>query len=223
MGGYFSIQSELILIESVMGKQDTLARLDYKRTIQEKDKAERNTKRFSFLSEEKKNATLSLYSVRQAAVKAPFSAKLGLALKQISQAPLLEILWILLSIIFPILLLLQKKHALTWVWILPLLTLAYAVNNQVRGKESSLSERILYPSELFSKGVTIESAWENYLISEWAKTDKTKEDGEFYFNLARLDYIPPLQSTPFWEKKSLLVLFLYVVWNIYFAKTILKN
>lgn len=198
MGGYFTIQSELLLIESVMGKQDVLARLDPERAEKEKDKSERNKRFFQALSKEDRGFVQDLYEAR---ISVPLTKKLAM----LRQFPLLEATWIILSIFIPIMLL--KGKGRMWVWLLPLVTMGYALNNQMKGHET---EKTLYPKEeTLEQGIPLEEAWKNYLRLHW--------DGEFYFNLARLKYLTPSLSVPFWEKKSVVVLCLYIFWNFYLA------
>lgn len=204
MGGYFNIQSDLILIESVMGKQDILAKLDPERVERENGKRERNSRRYSQLPEEERQFVQTLYDARS-------FVSLSQKWAMLKKFPLLEWGWIILSILIPILLLRGKGRQ--WVWLLPLVTVGYAVNNQMKGHDDI--ESALYPKEL-ELGVPLEEAWKNYLKVNWSK-EGSVEDGEFYFNLARLKHLTPSLSSPFWEKKSVVLLGLYIFWNFYFA------
>lgn len=225
MGGHFKTQSELLLIESTMGIQTTLKRLDPEKASGQAGKMERNALRFKKLPEPVKFSIENLFASKKEALNAPFFAKISAVFQLIKEIPLLEIIWICLSVALPILLLLKKRTAVLYVWLLPLITIAYCYNNQLKGKAPP--ELKLFPREdtlLLNNERTeheIRLAWENYLATTWGKETNTAEDGEFHFNLARINESSSL-GAPFWEKKSPLLLFSYIVWNLLFAWQVRK-
>lgn len=228
MGNHFKTQSELLLIESTMGLQTTHKRLDPEKAALQSEKMARNALRFKKLPESVKISTGKLFSVKKEALKAPFFMKISAVFKLINEIPKLELMWIFFSVALPILLLLKKRGAAHYIWLLPLLAIGFSYNNQTKGVDPlAHSDLKLFPREdslLLNNERTereIRFAWENYLATHWAKDEKTAEEGEFYFNLARISESPSLGSS-FWEKKSPLLLSLYVLWNLFFAWKIYK-
>lgn len=223
MGNHFKTQSELLLIESTMGIQTTHKRLDPEKASLQTEKMERNAVRFKKLPESVKFSAEKLFSSKKEALNLPFFTKISAVFKLINEIPRLEIIWICFAVALPILLLLKKRRAADYIWLLPLLAIAYSYNNQTKGLDPlKHSDLRLFPREdtlLLNNERTereIRSAWENYLATHWAKDEKTAEEGEFYFNLARITESASL-SFSFWEKKSPLLLFSYIVWNLLFA------
>lgn len=179
LGGYYQTKSNLTLIESVMGNLEN-ASSDF----------EKNKTRFN--AHPDKDLIEAKY----------FSLKKGEDPFSLFRIPKLELLWMLLSIFVPIRLLLEKKEAQLFVWLLPLVTLAYAFNNQMNGLDPPNMD--IFPKEsLLSK-----EAFNHFLQTEYG--------GEFYFNIEQIKRLPSTNHL-LWEKKSLLVLFLYFAWNCYFA------
>lgn len=228
MGGHFTTQSELLLIESTMGIQTTHKRLDPEKAALQSEKMAQNAIRFKKLPEPVKFSTENLFSSKKETLNAPFFSKISAVFRLINEIPRLEIIWICFAVALPILLLLKNRHAAHYIWLLPLLTIAYSYNNQTKGLDPLVhSDLRLFPREdtlLLNNESTeaeIRSAWENYLATHWAKDEKTADEGEFYFNLARITESAPL-SAPFWEKKSPLLLLSYIVWNLLFAWQVRK-
>lgn len=214
MGGHYTLHSELLLIESVMGTSDTLERIDPAKKALLEPKFHHYGDYFKNLPETTQNEILTLHSIKKSALNAPFAEKIAL----FRRIPVLEILWILFSVGIPILLLLRTPYAFASVWLLPLLTLGYAINNQMYGLDPlKVSDKALFPrEESLAQAPTLKEAWENYLTQNWSR-DLTLANGEFHFNLERLKRLTPSLSTPFWEKKSPLLLLLFLFWNGYFA------
>ena len=223
MGMHFKTQSELLLIESTMGIQTTHMRIDKEKAALQTKKMERNALRFKKLSYPEKNSAEKLFSSKKEALNAPFFSKISAIFPLIKEIPMLEISWICLGIALPILLLLRKRRFVLYIWLLPFIAVGFSYNNQTKGLDPlKHSDLKLFPREDFlfinnERTMTeIQEAWDNYLINHWAKDEKTAEEGEFYFNLARIKESSPL-SAPFWEKKSPLLLLSYIMWNLFFA------
>lgn len=198
-----------------MGKQDSLIRLDPKKAEHQKEKAKNHRTRFLSLPETTQASIETLFRQKQLALFAPVTVKLKEAFALIWQIPILELMWILLSLVLPILFLLEKNKK--GFWILPLVTLAYALNNQMHGHDPLLTtEKGLYPQNFSGSN----EDWHNYLATNWSP-EGNGEEGEFYFNLARLDFLSTSLSAPFWEKRSILLLSLYLLWNLSIAINVL--
>ena len=85
----------------------------------------------------------------QAQLGTPYITKLGQSFAAILYGiPPLELTWIIFSVILSVLLLKKVQGAAEALWILPLLTVAYACDNQMNRPQLHLSaEQKLFPSE----------------------------------------------------------------------------
>jgi hypothetical protein len=207
MGGHFTLQSELILIESVMGQQETLIRLDSEKSKSQMDKIQKNHELFNLLPEKKKKEIENLFLEKKLASKSSFFEKI----EPLLQIPRLEVLWILAAVAIPILILLRNRQAALFVWLLPIICSGYALNNQINGLDPlSVSDRKIFPrEETLPISSSLAESWEHYLEENW--------DGEYYFNLSRVELLPPSLAVSFWEKRSPLILICYLLWNLNFA------
>lgn len=151
--------------------------------------------------------------------------------------------WVALSILIPIFLLKKVEGGIAIVWLLPLLTAAYALDNRWYGVPSIDYSAQFYPSETkvleylgepLKGGIAeqrdqLQRGLERYFIMEWAKeTPSTNneqhtqqvERGDFYFHLALLDSLyRDWQGAkhPVQRRDSLLILALYLLWNFSLA------
>jgi|694.fasta_scaffold57634_1 cytochrome c peroxidase len=221
MGDLFTLKSNNLIFEAVMSHAD-----------------------FHQLSEEEQQYFVQSYRNLQGQLKKPFHHKLKEALRRLlfDISPL-EAAWIFFSIILSILLLLRFEGAKEALWLLPLLTIAYAADNRLSGKPmKASSESRLFPAEsflvdkylhrplsasIFEQQAQLQEGWELYLIDAWAKESpstmleayqKQLEKGQFRFNVARLKaVISDGSREKSREKQSLFVLALYLFWNFSIA------
>lgn len=245
MGELFETRSSQLLFETVMGANP-----------EKSNNPKRNAARFSQLPEEQKTHILKHYESLQAKNQASFFTKL----KRSIHILFLEIspwkqAWLLLSIVLSILLLLRIEGAAQAIWLLPLLTLVYAIDNRVHGAHVGVTnEAKLFPSEqviveeylkeplsssIAEQKEQLRNGWHNYLVREWlqegakeefseevATFEDRVERGEFYFDLARLEaHIKDrnLEVSPFRKQESLLILSLYLLWNLFLAVLIQRQ
>lgn len=226
MGRHYALKSRLLVYDAVVNA-DSFATLDpegQKRVTQERN-------------------------ALQAILSSLFMDKTSDAIKRLFHVPGFKMAWIALSIVLPIFILIKKEGAAAAAWILPLLALAYAIDNQQNGWTPVLTEEEkLFPPEkdilehyvkkklehsFLSQREELLQGWHHYLIQEWAqqiphedpslfKQQLTK--GEFAFNLARLNALAkePIKDN-LRQKEPLIVLLLYVAWNLYFAYFINKR
>jgi hypothetical protein len=158
--------------------------------------------------------------------------------------PPFKLAWIFLSVIVPILLLKKVEGARLAVWLLPLVTLLYCLDNHFfYPKQPALEEHQLFPTEevltsqylkkplsndLSLQQEELKGAWDSYLVNEWAEENFSEDSrifqrhvkkGSFNFNIARLKARQnDLKLKPRYEWKQSLIWFaLYMVWNLYFA------
>lgn len=233
MGALYFYKSELLLYEHVMGKEGILGTLSKEKQADLSSKLAHNATLFATLSEEEKSPILVRYDRLQKLIAESFSSKL----KKWVEVPIFEFAWIILAITLPILLLLKTDGAQKVVWLLPVITACYALDNIANGQQL-LSEKNFFPDEktilqeplassLSAQRQQLEKAWQIYLIEKWAKespsTDpiifqEQAERGEFAFNLGRLKVRKPLTySVHFRERKQPGVLALFWAWNLFFA------
>ena len=149
--------------------------------------------------------------------------------------------WLFFSFLIPILLLLRIEGAVYVVWLLPVVTLAYLIDNQFYEKPAKpSSDAALFPSEkiileryvkepldsnIFKQEDQLKKGWQLYLIDEWAQEKPSAnsnearlqaENGEFAFNVERLRRMD-IKEDRFWHRESIWILGLYLVWNALFA------
>jgi len=209
-------------------------------------KVEGHSERFSALPKRNQTQILKEYALLQSELDTPFLTKIKRTATGLWDLPLFEKTWIVFAILIPILLLKRVEGAAQIVWILPLLTLAYALDNRFQGlpPEKTAEER-LFPSEemilqkyvgeplkpsIIEQQKQLQQGWQTYLIREWAKEEPSQEPqqflqqaeaGDFAFNLARIKALkaPPSQR-PKQEPLSLLALYLF--WNLSFCLIVNK-
>lgn len=228
MGELFSTKYKLLVYQHLMGK-----------------KVEGHAERFAALSE--KEQILKEYALLQRDLDTPFLTKVKRAVMRLWDLPLFEKAWIFFAILLPILLLKRVEGAAQIVWILPLLVLAYALDNRLQGRplEKTAEER-LFPNEelilqnyvgeplkpsIIEQQKQLQQGWQTYLVREWAKEQpsqnaqlflKQVEAGDFAFNLARIQALKePLSHTSKQEPISLLALYLF--WNLSFCLIVTKS
>lgn len=237
MGEYFNLRSRMLLYEYVMGTSDLLK----KRSGQE-EKLERQAERFQLLPEDQKNVLIKDYQQIQDYAKRPTFQKILDGLRTLFlEIPSFEQAWIFFSITIAILILLKVEGAKSAAWLLPLIVLAYSIDNQLTGKVSSSPDLTLFPTEAiiiqnylaeplaaspFEQKEQLEKGWKRYLIDQWsmnqeAEENRQLEEAEFQFTLARLNLLHAQPRSEwlntFHEKLSLFSLFFFLAWNVLFA------
>ncbi len=209
MGDLFATKSQMLVYKHLMGA----------------------SQQFATLPEKQRTQILSDYDQLQKQLETPFLAKVKKGLQGLYQLPLLEKGWILLALLTPILLLKKVEGAEPLVWLLPLLTLAYAVDNRLQGAPPALTaEQRLFPSEelilndylkeplkpsLAEQHEQLKRGWELYLVQNWG--------GDFAFTLARLEALKNEPSAPKKKQESLAFLALYLFWNLSFALIVQRS
>lgn len=218
----FTIKSEKMALELVM--KDPLF------------KEVRNDQRFQI---EEKYKTIS------EKLKLSFLDKIS-AMYQILflKTPPFEQAWLLFSLIIPILLLLRIEGAAQACCLLPILVLAYAIDNQSLKESDSSFDQNFFPSEqyitenyldkplsnsIIEQREELLNGWKRYLIYEWAHEQPEKDSdlfqkqarkGEFAFQVAHALKKPlklnlSVNKTP--SKEPLALLAIYFIWNCLFA------
>lgn len=255
MGDLFELKSKQLLVYDVMGVPaeqlgGTLAEI----AKTKKDRLERNAARFQNLPLAQQQEIAKLSDHWQHELKRTFLDKLKRSFYVLAFGiPPFEQVWLLLSIAVPILLLKKVEGATVVVWLLPLVTLLYALDNRWHGISGTSAEEELFPSEntlvadyleeplsadIFAQQTQLLHGWQRYLIIEWGKEtpaaeqaafEKQAENGEFAFNIARLrtkSEDAGLFDHPHRQpqkQESLSVLAIYLFWNLLLAITASKK
>ena len=239
MGDLFRVKSQLLLYKHTMGLENSSEKNQVS-----KEKLERNTHRFNQLPKAIRHKILAKFSRLQELLQTTFPQKLKSVWQIFAfKVSKYELLWIILSVLIPIFLLKRIEGAQHAVWLLPTLALLFLVDNQVNGKQNipldfypSESEIIYsYLKEPLQSGISqqreqLKKGWELYLVKNWShqepspesqKYEQQIEQGEFAFNVARLDKMP-LPVYEFQAKVPFYIAICYVLWNLIFAYKVSK-
>lgn len=186
------------------------------------------------------------YQLLQEKADIPFLTKMVRAIHiLVVELPLFERAWIVLAICISILLLLKRPGAIYASWLLPVVALAYCLNNFSMGIPAKPSpDAQLFPTEemitagyldkplsadIETQRLELLEGWKSYLIVNWLGEKPAEEKaakvlqearGEFAFNVARLQAIiqsPAQAHNPFSQKEPLILLVVYFSWNLFFA------
>lgn len=236
MGDLFHIKSQMLIYQDVMGI-DTHKDSSLEKTA----RLERNAERFASLPRSLKHGIMENYATLQEQLGHSFRQKMHrlghIFAYEISSY---ELLWMILSIVIPILLLKRIEGARHAVWLLPALALFFLFDNQRQGHLVVEQEKQLFPSEkeivqnylkeplssdILQQREQLLKGWNFYLIINWAQEkpsedpvifQKQAEHGEFMFNIGRLTMMEKMQKQ-FPQKTSLFILCMYLAWNLFFA------
>lgn len=240
MGAHYLAKSRLLEIEQAIGIEGELSSLIDTEGL--RPKLERNALRFQSLQKTETHPILIKYEEVKKNLGETFVQKLRKTLYLLLVViPPFELVWIILSITIPILLLLKIEGAPQAAWLLPLVSLFFALDSYSHGV-NPYSEKNFYPSEKLlvfeylksPLGSTLKEqkeqllkGWQLYLIDVWGN-QKPKNDpqefnlqfeaAEFLFNLNRIKsnpYSPYYQR--FREKHEPGTLLLFLSWNLFFA------
>lgn len=188
---------------------------------------------------------IELYRAHLAQGHSNFSQKIlaGFTLLCLDMPPF-KMAWLFFSVVIPLLLLKKVEGAARAVWLLPLVTLFYCLDNQYfYAERPAQQEQWLFPSEFYlterylktplspviSKQLEeLRAAWDRYLITEWANEvpvsesaayRKQVEKGAFQFNLARFKakQYDRTQLPRYEWRLSPFLLLLFLAWNLCFA------
>lgn len=225
MGDLFTIKSKMLVYQHVMGK-----------------KIESHAHRFAQMEDGTKQKILAEYDQLQRQLDRSFWLKLSDSIYLLwYKIPRFELIWILLSIIIPILLLKRVEGSISAMWLLPIAVLLFAVDNRLNAIDRPISEEErLFPSEeeivteylleplkpnIFEQEKQLREGWEQYLISIWAPKSeaidfkKQVEDGDFAFNIERIQRIQKDMKNKTAQKKQLplFLLGIFLFWNLSFV------
>jgi hypothetical protein len=236
MGEYFTLKSHLLIYEYILGKSST-------HDSSHQEKLNRNAARFSHLPQKQQENLLNNYGKLTDRLSRSWKIKMLDGLHVLFfDIPSFELAWLFFSVIIAILLLMRIEGAAQAAWLLPVIVLAYGIDNQLNGSLPSPSpDLFLFPTDMYLQQHYIleplktdlteqkqqwMQGWHAYLVDQWTTQSsdvKTSielvEEGEFNFNLGRLQI---LQSHLNWkkifhEKIHYFYLSVYLIWNLLFA------
>lgn len=236
MGDLFSVRTKTTLFEYVFGTPDgTELHL-------------RNAERFKGLPAEEQATLIAGYKRWESKLGDTFLTKVKTSIENLLlKAPLFENMWIILSIVLPILILLKVEGATHAAWLVPIVVFAYAVDNQWHGSPVQLTpEQRLFPTELylienyadgnlpensFLQRDQLKNSWDRYLVQEWTHETPSKnaevfsrqlETGIYNFTKARALAAgdEPASTKP--PRRATLTVLAYLLWNIAFAYVVTK-
>lgn len=242
MGEYFSLRSRSLIYEYVMGTSEIL-----KKAPGQLPKMDRQAERFAALPLSDKQQILKDYKSLQEHAQRSAWIKIGDGLRLLLIGiPSFELAWLFFSALISILVLLKVEGSKQAVWLLPLITLAYAIDNRMTGHTTLPNpDFILFPSEKVivedylkqplhgnptEQQTQLKQGWEQYLIANWLPKfnsnisfEQQVEDAEFAFTVARLRHLHG-QARSAWlnnlhGKTNVVLLTFYIAWNFFFAWT----
>lgn len=248
MGALFEHKSKLLLYRTMMGDPSLASAAGTEQSLQYKERLLGNQERFENLSPEVKAPIIAQYNELLAQDNTTFFQKLGKSIHIfLFELPAFELAWILFASVISLMVLLRVEGAAQTAWLLPIIAACYAGHNIKFGITTPRSaDEALFPSEevivkeylrkalpddIVGQQKELMIGWKIYLIQEWGHEqpvsdvslfDKQAENGEFYFNLARLQAVAtsPVITKSWHEKESPFLLLIYFLWNLYFAWTI---
>lgn len=215
----FVYKSHTLLFDHVMGKTNSNPIL------------ERNFERFSKLPFSIQQNVLDSYTQIKNEFPLTFLEKAQKSLRLIKSLSLYTTLWILLSIIIPILILKKREGAEKAAYLLPLmvllLLLSYPTVTKVQPSLYPSEEKIIkeFLKEPLSSDISIQyeqlsKGWKLYLIKEWSQKTPSQNPSEFEMQVEEGDFLFHLnfllQSKPS-SSSSILLYYLLFFWSLFYV------
>ncbi len=241
LGEVFTHRSRELIFQTTMGRGELAVK------YLSETQRETNQARFSTLPVKQQQLIQKASQIQAQDLSRPFLIKIFSGIKGILELPPLFIAWLVFGLLLPIWVLKAKSWIRSAVWLLPFITLLYAIDNRQFGRTLIDPETSLYPAEetliakygngKLSPGIVeqhteLKEAWDRYLVAEWTKnTAEMQEDklqaANYYFQAARAERIanapiPSLQEK-FSAKHSIWLLGAFLFWNLLFAVVCSRN
>jgi hypothetical protein len=235
MGNYFTTKSSQLLYKAVIGMSDG------------DPKEVRTAQFFAALPEEQRDRIADGYQRLQEQPDRNFWAKSREAAAALFyHLPSFTQAWVFFSFVICLMLLLRIEGAAKAAWVLPLVALAYGIDNRLTGTDiGSAPDVDLFPSEEYvvtryldqplhgsyaEQSEQLKEGWYRYLIAEWAHDTPSRdlvafgdqvEKGEHSFHIARverrLDSPNETATNSSYTKKPIPLLITYFLCNLGFA------
>lgn len=215
--------------------------------IKEKEllfEAVQNSPYYSTLDEAEKGGVERAHSALMDKKRRPLLRKSGDSIRRLFvHMPPFKLAWLILSLIVPVMLLKKREGAKQALWLLPLVTLCYTLDNQIFYKNPPASrEEALFPTEaalvksylknalppsLEEQKSALKRAFELYLIDNWSRDNRPKaeapsggiERASLAFNIARIEakIADEINSPPYEWRQHPILLAIYLLWNLTLA------
>lgn len=246
VGDLFRAKAQLLVFEEVMGIPPISP------SEEKREQAERNRRRYDALPETDRLLISRGYERAQEQKALPFLSKLKAAFAGLgTELSNFELAWIILSIAVPILVLKQMEGARLAVWLVPLVSLFYVIENQFYGvKPNPTEHELLFPLEeilitrymngpmsdqILEQHAQLKEAWDRYLVDQWVAADSSLaslphklqvEKGGYAFNVARAKAIMRSgDSTPSaaTRRDPFALSCMIMGWNVLFAAVMIPR
>jgi len=224
MGELYHFRSRLFLAQTVRGDEALLAYVPEGEKEAAEKKLRQNRAWLQNLPGYEQDAVHDDIRHYQEKLKTPFSSKVYASFEIVTwRLPLFKRAWMFFALIISLAVLYRFEGAVATVWILPFLSLCFLLNHHFLEKWQQEPDAFLFPT---LENGNFSAAWDHHLSEKWSRSGD-RDEGEFYFNLARLKAMrnsPSYHSAyQFHGREKLGVLILYFVWNLLFAYTIFKK
>lgn len=244
---HMAFKTHMTLCKTVMGHQDLTAGLPEPEKGLALEKLDRHAKRFSHLSAPDQERVREHYGrllIQPSLGSAGYFRQAGWQL--VAGIPPFVQAYLFFSLLICFFLLLRIEGAAPAAWLLPLIIAIFTYTNQAHAPlPTPRADASLYPTEqeilpstashalrpsISQQYGLLKRGWEEFLISHYAKETPSPnpedralqlEEGEFWFNLARLDRYEQAALTPRQgsreQRESLLLELLMIGWSLFFA------
>ena len=191
----------------------------------------KDQERFKLLPEAKKEEIFVQYKKLENQLATPYFTKLIGSMESLFQLSPTFLVWLVLGTIVPIMLLKKVDGARQLVWLMAFVALAYCFENRFFESPKQLTpEEQLFPSEalivkeyleepfsddVFVQHEQLQRGWDNYLDRMWGQ-GQGASNGLYAFNVERALTLGS-QTEPARSQHSLLVLGMFLFWNLSFA------
>jgi hypothetical protein len=237
LGAHFSVRSDLLIVESAMGKSSLLEAISSSHPSSSSSDLSYKRESFPSLSIEDQKFLLETEAELHREMNLPFSKRAARFGTLFISIPLSLWAWLILSFYLSVRLLRGKCSASWAIWLLPLLASLYGLENSYRGKLSPLDQLIPRESVLLDEKTVddmeglswieqeqarLKGAWKHFLVGHYGDPEVEPEAkrvalAERNFQVAWVKLLPKDRFLPLQEKHSSLVLLLFIGWNLFFA------
>lgn len=237
LGAHFSVRSDLLIVESAMGKSNLLDSISPSQAKALSSTLSYKRQNFPSLSIVDQKFLLGMETELHKEMNLSFSERMTRFGGMFLFIPLALWIWLALSFYLSVQLL-RGRLVYSWViWALPLLASLYGIENAYIGKLSPLDQLIPSEAVLLSEksaddmeGLSwiekeqarLDAAWRDFLVDHYGNPEiepqeKREALAEMHFQIAWAKLLPKDRFLPLQEKHFLFTLLLFVGWNLFFA------
>lgn len=236
LGAHFSLRSDLLVVESALGKSTLLQKIDPAKADLSLQSLSYKRDYLKELNEIDRKSLLDAEALIHEQMGYSAGERLGTLQRFFASIPLSLWAWIFLSVFFSVKMLKELPLPPLRIWILPLLAFIYCIENYERGRLSPLESLIPpeptlalkvegrndHESWLQNEQSKVKEAWSRFLLSQYGKSEdhpaaKREALAEMRFQMAWIKKMNPNRFILLQERHALLTLLLFLFWNLYFA------